>query len=239
MKKRIEILGNRILQNRNFVHPPNPPLILLVCGLLMVLSCHSAKGQLLEYEQYKRHCKAYWNKVWTAERSEFIDIQKGKNWNLVPSVGLVFGLPSVNLNTGQIANYKERQAITKAKLKSIDLKYETIYNEELMKIKIGIAKAKELVEKYKIANRLLIIQKKIYNIHKEAFDKKEMKPLDFYATELTYQREEIAVDDLLREFKLEILEVEKLSHFSYDEKESLAYDGNDDCIMLSPEFSER
>jgi hypothetical protein len=109
------------------------PFSLLVSGITQAQA-------LPPLDSLEASLKLYYNKAWTADRSEFVDIQRGKSWNLVPSVGLVFGLPSVNLNTGQIADYMERKAVNRAKLKSLELKYEVMLNEELQKLRIEYQK---------------------------------------------------------------------------------------------------
>ncbi len=216
---------NSTVRNRNFVHPPNPPLILLIVGLLLLSSGISAKAQLMNYDTYAISLKSYYNKLWAAERAEFVDIEQGKKWNMVPSFGVAFGLPSINMNTGQIAAYKARQAEVKAKLKSIDMKYEVQLNEGLNNLKIEISKANNAELKLDDYSSVLAARGQIFKIYQEAFNKKEMKPIDFYKEKLIIETANQEYQRAVRDFQVMILEIEKLARYDMPQ-ELIYYDGN-------------
>ncbi len=199
--------------------------------LLFLLPGIIQAQQLPPLDSLEASLKLYYNKSWTAERAEFTDIQRGKSWNLVPSVGLVFGLPSVNLNTGQIANYMERKAVNKAKLKSMDLKYGVLLNEELQKLRIEYRKLEKHKEKAGADAQLMKIKQEIFSIYQEAYDKKEMKPLEFLQKKL--EHETTVQEALLREkdYQIAVLELMRLARYGMPE-EPIWYEGNQDCIML-------
>ena len=220
--------SNSTLLNRNFVHPPHPPLRIFLLLLLLAVCGRSANGQgLLSYETYAISMKSYLNKAWTVERTEYINIQKGKNWNLVPNVGIVFGLPSVNLNTSAIATYKQRQAETAAKLKSIDLKYELLLNESLNNLRIEMEKAKNENERLTSFQNQLATREMIYQIHKEAYSKKEMKPIDYLREKLLYETFKSEIENKNRDYVVMIKNVEKLAHYDMPQ-EVIYYAGSDE-----------
>lgn len=215
----------RTARNRNSVHPPNPPIGILLVGLLLVVSVLSANGQLMEYPTYALPMKAYLNRQWTAERAEFTDLQRGKNWNMVPSVGLVFGLPSVSLNTGQIASYKQRQGETKAKLKSIDLRYELLLNESLNQLRIEVEKAETERAKLGMLGELMTSREKIFKVYKESFTKREMAPLLFYKEEIAFAQSKQEYQLAAMSFQVVILNIEKLAHYGAP-SEHIYYDAD-------------
>lgn len=204
----------RAARKRNFVHPPNPRPTILLAMLLLVLTGKNANGQLLNYGTYSLSTKAHFNALWTADRAEYTDLQRGKNWAMIPNVGLAFGLPSVSLNTGQIANYKQRQGETKAKLKSLELRYEVLLNEALNSLSIEIEKAQLEEQKLFILSGVAGIKKKIFDIHQEAFDKRAMKPLDYYREKLAYETTQQEYQIAIRTYQLVVLNVEKLAHYN-------------------------
>lgn len=157
--------------------------------------------------------KAYYNALWTADRAEFVDIQKGKNWNLIPSFGLVFGLPSVNLNTGQIATYKQRQGETRAKLKSLELRYTVLLNQALNELQIELAKAAVEARKLELTGAGLRTKRRIYTISEEAYRKHETAPLEFYRERLSYENAEQDRELAENNYWLTVLGIEKLAHY--------------------------
>ena len=200
--------------------PLQPPHTAVLIGLSCLLSSLSAIAQLATpptqlqtYTTYAVSMKAYYNALWTADRAEFVDIQKGKNWNLVPSVGLVFGLPSVNLNTGQIANYKQRQGETRAKLKSLELRYTVLLNQALNELQIELAKAAVEARKLELLGAGLSTKRRIFTIAEEAYRKHETAPLEFYRERLSYENAEQDRELAENNYRLTILGIEKLAHY--------------------------
>lgn len=215
----------RTAQNQNSVHPPHPRHVIVLVTALMMLSVQSAKAQLREYGTYAVAMKAYLNRQWTAERAEYTAIQRGKGWNMVPSFGIVFGLPTVSLNTGQIAAYKQYQGETKAKLKSLDLRYELLLNEALNGLRIEVEKAKNEEAKLVILANTATTREILYKIHKEAYEKKESKPIDYYSEKLLYLNSIQAYQLAVKACSIVVLEVEKLAHYNMP-TESITYDGD-------------
>jgi hypothetical protein len=200
---------------------------------LLLLAGKNANGQLLPVAPYSLSCKAYLNKQWTAERAEFVNVQRGKNWNLVPSVGLAFGLPSVSFNTGQIASYKQRQSETAAKLKSIDLRYNLMLNEQLNLITIEHNKLEIEQEKMSIIAHENATKAQMWKIYQEAYLKKELKPLDFYAQKLAFEAAQNNYLLAIQQFKIGVLELEKLAHYNMPQ-EVIYYTDNPECPLEEP-----
>ena len=236
---------NRRQRNNKSADTPRPPVLGIIFTVLCVLSCFNAICQdspnvklrihLRPVAEYEVALKKYYNQMWTAERTEFVNIQKGRAWDLVPNVGLVFGLPSVNLNTGQIANYYQKKSIAKQKLKSLDMSFQTAYNEETQKLRVEHEKAKMMIENLYLSYRKVTLEQWIYDIHKEAFDKKEMKPEDFYAKKLVWFRSEDELKAREEAIRLLIFDIEKIARYNLPD-DPIWYEnlGEDDSLMHSP-----
>jgi hypothetical protein len=206
--------GNRTARFQNFVAPPNPQARIFLTLLLLLLSWQSANAQLLNYDTYSISMKAYLNQQWTAERSEWTAAVRGQRWSYIPNVGLAFGLPTVGLNTGQIAAYKQQQGTNAAKLRAIDAKYQLLLNDQLNLLKIEVEKAGVEQAKLLTYSATLEARKSIFEIYQEAFKKKELKPLDFLQQKLAY---ESAVQQYLlavKSYQIVVLEVERLAHYN-------------------------
>jgi len=199
---------------RNFVHPPNPPLKIFLVTLLLLLSGKSTKAQLLTYDTYAISMKAYLNQQWTAERSEWTAAVRGQKWSYIPNVGLAFGLPTVGLNTGQIAAYKQQQGVNAAKLRAIDAKYQLLLNDQLNLLKIEVEKAGVEQEKLFTYSATLEARRNIFSIYQEAFQKKELKPLDFLQQKLAYESQVQQYQLAVKAYQIVVLEVERLAHYN-------------------------
>ncbi len=211
-------------QNPKIVDTPRPPAKKLIFTVLLALSWLNtiAQDNLESWQrplsEYDSSLKMYYSKKWIAERTEFVNIQKGRAWDLVPSVGIVFGLPSVNLNTGQVANYFQKKNVAKQKLRSLDLTYELVYNEDLLKLKLLYHRATEKYTMVYLGKDAYETKEKIYKIHKEAFEKGEMKPLDHYKELLSIQTTRYEWQMGINEFHVIMREIELLSRWKLTEQ---------------------
>jgi len=209
----------RAAQLKYFVHPPNPPACFFLFVLLLALSGKSAKAQLLTYETYASSLRSYVGQSWAAERAEFTQQIRGQRWAYLPNVGLAFGLPSIGLNTGQIASYKQQQGSNAAKVRAIDARYKVLLNDQLNQLRIEVEKAG--IEEQKL-NSLVIglgTKRKIFSIYQEAYSKRELKALDYYSQKLSIQSAEQEYALGLQNFRITILEVERLAHYKMPNEE--------------------
>lgn len=209
----------RTAHSEKFVHPPNPPLVFFLILLALLLSGKSTKAQLLTYEDYAGSLRAYVGQAWAAERAEFSQQVKGQRWAYLPNVGLAFGLPSIGLNTGQIASYKQQQGTNEARVRGIDAKYKLLLNEGLNTLRIELEKA--LIEKQKLGNLAAALgtKRKIFSIYQEAYSKRELKTLDYYSQKLSMQNSEQEYTLAQQNFLIIILELERLAHYKMPAEE--------------------
>ncbi len=214
----------------NFVHPPNPPLSMFLATLLLILSFGSANGQLLNYDTYSLSMKRYLNQQWTAERAEFTEAVKGQRWSYIPSVGLAFGLPSIGLNTGQIASYKQAQGTNAAKLRAIDAKYHVLLNDQLNQLRIEIEKAENEQAKLLSYSTTMAARGRIFSIYQEQFKKREIKPLDFYQQQLSFESAQQEYVLATRSYFIVVLGVERLAHYNMPEENIFYSDGGPEGI---------
>lgn len=194
-----------------------PTVLLVLVSWLSTIASASAqptqRPELQSYATYAVSLKAHYNALWTADRAEFVDVQRGKNWNLIPSFGLVFGLPSVNLNTGQVAAYKQRQGETRAKLKSLELRYTVLLNQALNELQIELAKVAVEARRMQLLGAGLSTKRKIVDIASEAYRKHELAPLDFYRERLSYESAEQDRELAENNYRVTVLNIEKLAHY--------------------------
>lgn len=201
--------------------PRTPRLkkIIFCMGLVISLICTKSLAQELRLEELptleelETSLKTYHNKLWLADRNEYLALKKKKWWYYLPSVGIQFGLPSVQFSTGTLAIIDRDKNIRAAKLKSIDLSRELEFNKQLQ----------ELRNKYRILeihnqriSTLTLIKNKeheIFKIYIEATVKKDMTPEEFKLKELKYLREIDTFDNYQSTVEQEAHELLIFAHY--------------------------
>lgn len=222
-------------QYRNFVHPSGLPGKAKALGVCIVLSwfytinVFSQIENLKDIKEYEYSVKLYYNKLWTAKRAEFKNTQKRQLWSFVPHIGITFGFPSIILNTTSIAQYYRNKNMIKSKVRSLDLEYKLMLNENIKIISIEYEKIKIQAEKAELEQSLLEIKKKIFTLVLEGYNKNEIKPIDYYHAELDYQQMIITYNKFTRDIKIQVLELEKIAHYNLTEKELAISES--DCIL--------
>jgi hypothetical protein len=149
--------------------------------------------------------------------SEFKFSEKGKFVNYLPSVGLFDGKPTLGFSASQVFAVVKDSRLRKAKLKSISRIGVLEYNEELQRLRLNYEKLKsdleeisglgselmqvETIKKSALKNEkeLLEIDRDIFAIHKEAFEKKELEPLRFLQFKKQMKISEMRFEKLSRE----------------------------------------
>ncbi|MBC8109863.1 MAG: hypothetical protein H7Y04_02255 [Verrucomicrobia bacterium] len=182
--------------------------------------------------------KLYHNRLWTAQREEYLYKEKFSILNYLPNVGMVpFSqnkethlLPVISFNSSQVFNYLQTKRQQKAKLQSLDRKARLAFNEELVKLKIAYAKIEALQDLASLAQ----IEKKRFEIYQEAFNKRELKPLDLLEKEKAYKLFLLETETKGKNIVLLMLEIKQLARYGMPDRE-LSFDAQEDCILLQPE----
>jgi len=196
--------------------PAWPKILLAAACLLAWTSAKCQEALLLRpLADYEASLKAYHLKKWQVDRTELMDRQKKKWWYYLPTVGLQFGLPSVQFNTQTLEQWDRDKALTKARLAAIDARAELTYNQELLQLRTMYRKLEiELDaiggENYQIMQRL---HERIMMIHNDAFNDRKMTPLEHLTKNIQYRQQLEGEKAQIRSLQLKVLELEELAKY--------------------------
>lgn len=224
-------------------HTPRPRFILGLLVCLVSLSSTILKAQIIytdaaPLDSLEASLKVWHNQNWIADRSELIEGKSKKWWYYLPSVGLQFGLPSVQFGTGTLAVMDRDKRLIRARLEAIDRKAVLAYNTDLQLLRIAyqstLLKSKEL-------GWLQIIrakEKEIFQIQIEGYQKKGITPEEFKNEELKNLRAEKVLDDFSTAIAQEVLSLYKLAHYQQP-NEVLYFQEEADCDEVLARDSQR
>ena len=137
---------------------------------------------------YEQSYRQYLLQKWSAERKEFTIVNKKKWWYYLPSIGLQFGLPSVNVNTGVLVQIDRERVVMSARLQSLDSRYQVEFVESLARIRVEyrklLVRAEQLVREKKLLDKLRGIQA----IHNEAFNNQTQAPEEHLRNSYQYEK---------------------------------------------------
>jgi hypothetical protein len=188
-------------------------LLLIAAFSITTYSYSSGQSDIPKLDTLEASLRTYYTKAWAADREEFIVSQKGQILNYIPSFGIAMGLPTVGYNTSKIYDYALDKKVRQQKLKSIDSQYLVRYNEELNNLRIEYQKVKA-EEKYLTSLvKLSDLKAREFAIYQEAYDKKEMKPLDYIGKSYEYESHLNNLEKLRLEMDIKILELKKLARY--------------------------
>ncbi len=214
--------------------PPHPQQFLFLFLFLFSSSlfCTNLKAQkiLLTISSYEESLKHYHNKKWTAERIEFMSLNKKSILYFLPSVGLQFGLPSISWNPLQILEYKNQKKVTFQKLKSLDLKHHLEFNEALLELRILYYQIQQQEMKIKHYEDVLKLDYKSFEAIKEGFEARELDPISFREQEKEMLKRKQDLYFMKSDLQLKILEIERFSKFKLPEQ-SLFYEDSKGCFL--------
>lgn len=211
-------------------------VLLLVAVSWNLANAQSGRSavQLLPIEIYQKSLKVYYNKLWTAERKEFQDLNIKSVLYYFPSVGLQFGLPSVQFSLQNILSYKRDKKVNKSKLSSLDLSLELELNKTLQELKTEYVKIEYESDKIKAFKRSYSSMKGIWAVQSECCNKNQCTPLECRKIEFESLQWEERERTLNADFVIMILELEKLAKFDL-QSEKIYFDKSE-CILESEEF---
>ncbi|MCU0325579.1 MAG: hypothetical protein MUF45_10055, partial [Spirosomaceae bacterium] len=201
--------------------PHTPPMKIFRISACIMISWNLTNAQtpqLKPLEDYNKSLKYYHNKLWTAERKEFTDLNIKSFFYYLPNIGLQFGLPSIQFGLKDLLNYKREKKIFDSKLKSLDLTANVNLNEALQALQIEYNKTLVVSDRLKAFQAVTAIKKKIWNITQECCKKNECQPTECYKTELEITERSEQEFLLIAELRIKILEIEKLAKYNLPEE---------------------
>ena len=191
-------------------------LSLFCCFLLKfsVLEAQKAtKTELKEFSEYEKSLKSYYLKLWHAKREEFKDLNEKSFLYYAPSIGLQFGLPSIQFSTKDYANYKRDRMLHRSKLNSLDASLELEMNERLQGLEVEHNKIKLEYDKLAVYQGKLKYLRSLHEIKQECCRRRECTPEDCKKADLElygYEEQEKLME---LEIGIKILDLEKLSKY--------------------------
>ncbi len=183
------------------LHTPRTPRLKKIAGLALLciswnltLSQNPKNGliDLKNLETYEQSLTDFYVKKWKSERSEFEIVNEKKIWQYLPSVGIQFGLPSINYNPYQLFQARQDKKILAAKVQSIDKKYLLEYQDQIQAIRNEYVKIQLEIEALKREEKRLQNETKFFN--------------DFTSNE---EHDKIITP---KEFRVKIMEMEEKSN---------------------------
>ena len=172
------------------------------------------KIELKEISEYEKSLKLYYLKLWHAQREEFKDLNEKSIFYYFPTVGLQFGLPSVQFSTKEYLSYKRDKKLLKSKLQSLDEGLELEMNERLQALRVEFRKIQVEYDKMAVSQGKMKFLQSLHEIKLECCRRRECTPEDCRKAELDmYGFEELQkIADL--NIGIMILEFEKLAKYN-------------------------
>ena len=186
---------------------------LLLTLTFCLISAVSFSQELKPLSVYEASLQSYYQSAWKANREEFRDLQRKPFWNYVPDVGFAWGLPIIHWRLSEIFQYRRDKFLLERKLKSLDMKMEIELNQQMQVLGIEYEKVKLEQERIKIAEEKHRIEEAIYAIGVECCEKRECTPEQCRKKDLERFESLERIRVMQIEFKVLVLEIEKLSHF--------------------------
>ena len=197
-----------------------PTQKLLILGLFFLkISNLSAQNSnisaLKEFSEYKKSLKSYYLKLWHAKRAEFKDLNEKSFLFYFPSIGLQFGLPSIQFSTRDYATYKRDKSLLRSKLNSLDEQLELEMNERLQALKIEYEKIKVEYDKVSVLQGKLKYLKALHSIKLECCLKRECTPEECKKAEMEMFEHEQTEKLSWLNIKIMVLELEKNAKYEF------------------------
>lgn len=165
--------------------------------------------ELKDFSEYQKSLKSYYLKLWHAKREEFKDLNEKSFLYYAPTIGLQFGLPSIQFSTRDYANYKRDRKLLKSKLNSLDETLELEMNERLQALKVEYEKVKIEYDKLAVFQGKMKYLKALHEIKQECCTKRECTPEECRKAELEMYEFEQNEKLTALNIKIQVLELEK------------------------------
>jgi hypothetical protein len=185
--------------------------------------------------------KMYHNSLWTAQRQELLSKEKFRLFKYLPHLGFspftrdnqVRLLPVLSFNASQVFSYLQAKQEQKSRLLSLDQKAQLSFNEELLRLRLSYQKLKSEIQSLESLSKLRATEERIFSIHQEAYQKREISPLDFLEKEKNYLLFLAQLSEKTHSIDLLISSIKQLARYQMSNT-PLYYLPAPDCILLQP-----
>ena len=215
--------------------PRTPRLKVFLLVLLATSFFKISKAQdlsIVPFDSLEKSLKLYIHEISIPEAKEIFYQQKGQWLNYMPSIGVSpvirqnggFSLaPSVSININRFFEVGEKRKLKALKAEAHEVKYRLKFNSELQRLKLEYEKYK--IEKGRIEDREseVKIENQILEIHKEAYAKKDMSPLEFLQKKRAFIKVKNGVKEMRRKLYLIKLSIYQLAHYKMKLKDWKIY----------------
>lgn len=178
---------------------------------------------------YEQSYRNFMLRRWTADRKEFVQTTRKKWWYYLPNVGYSFGFPSMNINTGILAQIDRDKQVMSARLVSLDAKYQVEFVEQLVKIRTEHRKLQVRHSQLLRDRRLVAKLGSIMDIHNEAFNKQTMTPEEHLRNSFQYEKAFSELKNKESELMISILDFFALCRFELPDMQLASLASDEDC----------
>lgn len=211
-----------------------PGPVFIAWALLLVFSQTSAISQIVKLEPlstYESSLRQYYLQKFQADKIEFEETTKKKWWYYLPSVGIQFGLPSVQLNTGVLAQIDRDRQQKKTKVNGLYWQAESQFKDDLLKLRNTYRRIQLEQETEPEHQEQIELESKIHQVYADGYARQEIKPVDFLNEQVKQNSRQIAFAATQRRLALLILDLELLAHYPFPKDDFIPLDSEMECIM--------
>lgn len=183
---------------------------------------------------YEASYRSYMQQRWRAERTEFTVTTRKKWWYYLPSLGWSLKSPQVVANTGILAQIDRDKLTMRARLASLDARYELEFKETLQRIRHEYQKLLVQRTQMERSRRLLVCLRQIQAIHTEAATNPTptMTPEQRINSQHGYELAVAQVQDQVTEWELAVLTFFELCRYELPDL-PLVPVADAECILRS------
>ncbi|MVM42247.1 hypothetical protein GO730_38775 [Spirosoma sp. HMF3257] len=196
--------------------PALKTIALTVVTSLFIVNLGKAQiVRLYPLTDYEASLRAYHTAKVKAACVEFEARTKMKWWYYLPNIGFQFGLPSVTAGTSQLITIDQTKQQNRVKLAAIITQGLLDYQTELHQLRSMYAAAQIERDAVDELNTSWNTENKIFEIAKEAHQKQEINPVDYYQALLKLQKEYSASKARYQQYTFRVIELAKFARHQF------------------------
>lgn len=149
-------------------------------------------------DSLKVSCEAYYQGKAQAEIQEYKQLKKYKFLRFLPSFGysILRNDFVVSLNTNGVISYLENKQIRTNKISSIIMNNNLLLEADLREISMKQSELEKIITQKKNIQKLIELEKLIFNIKKEQYENAELEPLLYLQAQKTLINQEQKLENI-------------------------------------------